>query len=246
LLRTYDEVSVERHAEQNYFRTDPVVIAGSKSFLPIDWLTVERHTPATRHFSAEAESYIAELRTRATEADAQLKRLHDAIENGITDLSDLMPKDRIAELKAIRDQARADAEWGRGRDRTPGTSHDHPIGQDLCQGARKRMRIKGGGYRRDYLSALPQRVEVGEKELVSWGRKANRCARSSPLQAQNRRVLACPVLYRSGAPDTIRTCDLHLRRVALYPAELRVHAAYAVLTRISCGWEVIETSLASP
>ncbi len=26
-----------------------------------------------------------------------------------------------------------------------------------------------------------------------------------------------------GAPDTIRTCGLHLRRVALYPAELRVH-----------------------
>ena len=26
-----------------------------------------------------------------------------------------------------------------------------------------------------------------------------------------------------GAPDTIRTCDLYLRRVALYPAELRVH-----------------------
>jgi hypothetical protein len=29
--------------------------------------------------------------------------------------------------------------------------------------------------------------------------------------------------FRNGAPDTIRTCDLHLRRVALYPAELRVH-----------------------
>ena len=28
----------------------------------------------------------------------------------------------------------------------------------------------------------------------------------------------------AGAPDTIRTCDLHLRRVALYPAELRVPA----------------------
>jgi hypothetical protein len=26
-----------------------------------------------------------------------------------------------------------------------------------------------------------------------------------------------------GAPDTIRTCGLHLRRVALYPAELRAH-----------------------
>jgi hypothetical protein len=28
----------------------------------------------------------------------------------------------------------------------------------------------------------------------------------------------------SGAPDKIRTCDLCLRRAALYPAELRVHA----------------------
>ena len=30
-----------------------------------------------------------------------------------------------------------------------------------------------------------------------------------------------------GAPDTIRTCGLHLRRVALYPAELRVHRNFA-------------------
>ena len=32
---------------------------------------------------------------------------------------------------------------------------------------------------------------------------------------------------RAGAPDTIRTCGLHLRRVALYPAELRVHSSLA-------------------
>ena len=36
-----------------------------------------------------------------------------------------------------------------------------------------------------------------------------------------------------GAPDTIRTCGLRLRRATLYPAELRVLTAYAVLTRIS-------------
>ena len=30
-------------------------------------------------------------------------------------------------------------------------------------------------------------------------------------------------LQRNGAPDTIRTCDLCLRRATLYPAELRVH-----------------------
>ena len=60
-------------------------------------------------------THIAELRKRATESDAKLKRLYDAIENGVTDLSDLMLKDRIAELKTIRDQARADAERAKSR-----------------------------------------------------------------------------------------------------------------------------------
>ena len=61
-------------------------------------------------------AHIAELRKRAAEADAKLKRLYDAIENGVADLSDPMLKDRIAELKAIRDQARARRRAGRGCD----------------------------------------------------------------------------------------------------------------------------------
>ena len=47
--------------------------------------------------------HIAELGKRASEADAKLKRLYNAIEHGVTDVSDLMLKDRITELKAIRD-----------------------------------------------------------------------------------------------------------------------------------------------
>ncbi|WGD56913.1 hypothetical protein QA641_06820 [Bradyrhizobium sp. CB1650] len=50
-------------------------------------------------------SHIADLRKRATEADAKLKRLYDAIENGVADLSDPMLEDRIGELKATREQA---------------------------------------------------------------------------------------------------------------------------------------------
>lgn len=45
-----------------------------------------------------------------SEADAKLKRLYDAVEKRVADLSDPMLKDRIAELTAIRDQARAYAE----------------------------------------------------------------------------------------------------------------------------------------
>jgi hypothetical protein len=43
--------------EQDYFRIDPVVIAGRNRFLPIDWLTVEHDKPEARHLFAEAESY---------------------------------------------------------------------------------------------------------------------------------------------------------------------------------------------
>ena len=105
-------------------------------------------------------THIAELRKRATEADAKLKRLYDAIENGVTDLSDLMLKDRITELKAIRDQARADTERAEGAtDRLSPTITTQSI-KVFARTARKRMRIEGGGYRCDSLRALAERVEV--------------------------------------------------------------------------------------
>jgi len=57
LLLTYDDAWVKRYVERDYFRIDPVVIAGRKGFLPIDWMTVEHHTSEARHFFAEAESF---------------------------------------------------------------------------------------------------------------------------------------------------------------------------------------------
>ncbi len=38
--------------------------------------------------------------------------------------------------------------------------------------ARKRMRIEGGGYRRDHLRALAQRIEVDAKEVRIMGSKS--------------------------------------------------------------------------
>jgi len=48
------------------------------------------------------------LNKRAVEADLCLKRLYDAIETGVADLGDPGLKERVAGLKAIRDQAQAD------------------------------------------------------------------------------------------------------------------------------------------
>src|SRR5450432_1083499 len=72
------------------------------------------------------------------------------------------------------------------------------------------------------------------KNFASWDRKANCCARSSPLQAQKRRVLACPVLYRSGAPDTIRTCDLCLRSNLTCPARKNARVSNVSLSCCNC------------
>jgi site-specific DNA recombinase len=108
----------------------------------------------------------------AAEADAKLKRLYDAIENGIADLFDPMLKDRIGELKAMRDQARLDAERAEDAIDRAGPTITPQTLKTFARMARKRMRIDGGGYRRDHLRALAPRVEVDQKELRIMGSKS--------------------------------------------------------------------------
>jgi hypothetical protein len=117
-------------------------------------------------------SHIAELRKRAAEADAKLKRLYDAIENGIADVADPMLKERVTELRAIRDQARADAERAEGALDRLGPSITAQALKTFATQARKRMRTDSGGYRRDHLRALAQRVEVDAKEVRIMGSKS--------------------------------------------------------------------------
>lgn len=117
---------------------------------------------------------IAELNKRGTEADQRLRRLYDAIESGVADITDPALKERIDGLKAIRDQAQADL----ARAQTPlATAGEDAVTPSMvvrfADIARKRMRIEGGGYRRDHLRALAQRVEVGAKEVRIIGSKGD-------------------------------------------------------------------------
>jgi site-specific DNA recombinase len=117
-------------------------------------------------------AHIAELRKRASEAEAKLKRLYYAIEDGIADVSDPMLKERVTELKAVRDQARADAERAEGALDRLGPCITPQALKTFASQARKRMRIEGGGYRRDHLRALAQRIEVDAKEVRIMGSKS--------------------------------------------------------------------------
>ena len=107
----------------------------------------------------------AELTNRASAAEGRLKRLYDAIESGVADLDDPSLKARIEELKATRDQARIDAERARTAIESAGQAITPEQLGRFAVVARRRMRGKDGGFRRDHLRALAQRVEVAEREV---------------------------------------------------------------------------------
>ncbi|HRP79893.1 MAG TPA: hypothetical protein PL183_12475, partial [Aquamicrobium sp.] len=82
-------------------------------------------------------------------------------------------KERMVSLKALRDQAAADAE------RTQlalDSSGNQGVTPDMLKGfarkARERIRLNDGGYRRDHLRALAQRVEVADDEVRIMGSKS--------------------------------------------------------------------------
>jgi site-specific DNA recombinase len=70
------------------------------------------------------------------------------------------------------DQARADAERVQDAIERTGPSITSQSLKTFAGQARKRMRTESGGYRRDHLRALAQRVEVDAKEVRIMGSKS--------------------------------------------------------------------------
>ena len=123
--------------------------------------------------SERQREHIGELNKRGAESDARLKRLYDAIEAGVAHLGDPALKDRIDGLKAIRDQAKADAERAQVMLQNSGSQAVTPqMLSTFARAARQHIRLEGGGYRRDHLRALAQRVEVAEGEVRIMGSKS--------------------------------------------------------------------------
>lgn len=151
--------------------------------------------------SGRRREHVAELSKRATESDLRLKRLYDAIEAGVADIADPALKDRIEGLKAIRDQAKVDAERGQALLEASGAKAITPqMIKIFAKTARQRLHIEGGGYRRDHLRALAQRVEVAEGEVRIMG------AKSRLLEALGGKtsVVSVPtqgLKWRSGRPS---------------------------------------------
>src|SRR5215831_7978146 len=85
--------------------------------------------------------------------------------------------------------------------------------QHFCPIAEPSGRVppRGGTGSRQCLCWTPSSTISSRYHPTLRARKACCCARSSPLQSQKRRLLVCPVLYRNGAPEEIRTPDPQIR-----------------------------------
>jgi len=191
--------------------------------------------------------HVAELNKRAAETNLRLKRLYDAIEAGVADLDDPALKERVVSLKAVRDQAQADA--GRAAAMLESSAQQSvtpQMVQRFARTARERIRIDGGGYRRDHLRALAQRVEVANREVRIIGSKRNLlqtltaaagatpatpCVRSSVLKWRK----GWPPYYRSGRFVRSRGCfkSASFYRVSLFlrlssPAAVRYNPAQVI------------------
>lgn len=158
--------------------------------------------------SERKQQHIAELNKRATETDLRLKRLYDAIESGVADLDDPELKGRIAALKATRDQARVDADRAVAMLETGSQKSITPqMLRKFASTARERMRVEGGGYRRDHLRALAQRVEVDTGEVRIMGSKTT-LLRTLAAGASGTVSGAVPSFvpnWRSGSPIKYRS-----------------------------------------
>jgi site-specific DNA recombinase len=99
----------------------------------------------------------------AADADAKLARLYAAIEEGVVDPTDPNLKGRLAELRRARDAASEDVKRP-----GPGSAHFGP-GEEIWRRSAQKLRDREGGFRRHYVQAVVQRVEVADEEIRICG-----------------------------------------------------------------------------
>jgi hypothetical protein len=119
--------------------------------------------------TAAVNDRIAGLQARSEEADERLRRLYKMVEDGVAAMDDLL-KDRIAALKADRETAHA------ALDRTSGGNRANIIipGDTMAAfGALMRERLTTGDslFRKAYLGAIIDRVEVDDQQIRICGPK---------------------------------------------------------------------------
>ena len=125
----------------------------------------ERHAER----AAAVDRRIAALAREAEEADERLRRLYKLVEDGRSEVDDLL-NERIADLKLTRSKAHAALE--RARAASVIIRHDRPILiERFTRTMRERLSTGPVPARKALLGSLIDRVEVDDREIRIVGRK---------------------------------------------------------------------------
>lgn len=119
---------------------------------------------------------------------------------GVADLDDPALKDRIDGLKTIRDQAKADAERAQAMLQNSGQKAVTPqMLRKFAATARERIRLEGGGYRRDARRGRRRRsqdhgIEVPAATDADGGKWRKLSAHSRTEMAERKPAIARKLL----------------------------------------------------
>ena len=119
--------------------------------------------------SAEANARVRALEERAADAEERLRRLYALVESGHAELDDLL-KGRIATLKTDREIARVALERARGTGRRQIVIDEARI-ESFGRLMREHLTTGDIPFRKAYLGAIIDRVEVDDNRIRIFGRK---------------------------------------------------------------------------
>jgi site-specific DNA recombinase len=125
---------------------------------------------ARRAEKAESENKrIMALQREVTDAEDRLKRLYRLVEDGVTDLDDVL-KDRLNQLKADRDRARAALDSTKSRQGTE-IRIDPALIESFGRTMRENLTTGSTPFRKAYLRSLIDIIEVDDAQIRIKGSK---------------------------------------------------------------------------
>ncbi len=119
--------------------------------------------------AASIDERMVILEREAADSDERLRRLYKLVEDGVTELDDVL-KDRLTALKADRDRAYAALERARAG-RRPSVDISPVSIERFAETMRKRLTSGEVPFRKAYIGAIVDRIEVDDHQIRIMGRK---------------------------------------------------------------------------
>lgn len=119
--------------------------------------------------TAEVDKRVRSLEEKLREAEERLRRLYALVESGHAEMDDLL-KDRITVLKTDREVARVALKRARGVRKGQAAIDDGRL-QAFSRFMRERLTTGDIPFRKAYLGAIIDRVEVDDDRIRLFGRK---------------------------------------------------------------------------